>query len=62
MNKAKEMTVAYGEPHEEFRIFISEPDENDETEVHLYLEGSIDKVFTGVKHFQVESPFGNDAD
>ena len=61
-NKAKELESQFGDDSTEFKIFISDKDKRGNHSVHIYLEGCIDKTFYGVQHFQVESPFGNDAD
>lgn len=31
-------------------------------DIHIYLEGVLEKAVLEVPHYQVESPFGNDAE
>ena len=49
----------------EFKIVIEEdkkakcPEER--FDVHLYLEGVLEKSIIGVPHYHIQSPFGDDA-
>jgi hypothetical protein len=59
-NKASELFDGLPHDEEEFKIVIEK--KRNKFNIHICLEGVIEKSFLGVKHWHVNSPFGDDAE